>query len=325
MPFASLSFYQPPWFLRGAHLQTVYPTLLRPRPQVPYQRERLELDDGDFMDIDWWFADRPRVAILVHGLESSSRARYMLGMARALHQAGWDVAALNLRGCGGEPNRLARAYHSGSSDDLEVAVHHVVDAYDYDAVVLVGFSLGGNVILKYLGERGARLPPRVRGAAAVSTPCDLKGSAYRLAEPGNRLYMDRFLRKLRRKFRSKAHALPPGFDWEALKHARNFMEYDDWFTAPLHGFRDAEDYWARSSSRGLIPGIRVPTLLINARNDPFLSPSCHPVAEARTSPFLRFELPRQGGHVGFTRFRDDKLYWHESRILAFLEEHRLDR
>jgi predicted alpha/beta-fold hydrolase len=320
MPVPSVSFYQPPWFLPGAHLQTVYPTLFRSRSPVPYQRDRLELDDGDFMDIDWWFADRPRVGILLHGLESHSRSSYMLGMARALHRAGWDVVAANFRGCSGVPNRLPRAYHSGSSDDLAALVHHVVDTYDYDDVVLIGFSLGGNVVLKYLGEHGRRLPPRVRGGAMVSVPCDLRASAYHLARPQNRLYMQRFLLRLRRRYLGKAELMPAGFDWEALKRARNFIEFDEWFTAPMHGFRSAEDYWQKSSSKAYIVGLRVPALLINARNDPFLPASCHPVGEARASTFLRLELPREGGHLGFTSLRDDGQYWHETRILNFLEE-----
>jgi len=319
MPLQRHSNYRPPPLLTNGHLQTVLPWLLRRVPGVRYQRERIPTPDGDFLDLDWAPAGASRLVVVCHGLEGSSRAAYVRGMLRAFRRRGWDGLALNFRGCSGEPNRRLRSYHSGATEDLATALDHVVRTRRYRRLALVGFSLGGNLVLKYLGERGGDLPQGLGPSAAVSVPCDLAGSSARMAAPGNRLYMFRFLRTLCRKARDKARRFPgalPAGDFVGL---RTFREFDDRYTAPAHGFRDAAHYWAACSSRRFLAGIRVPTLLVNAANDPFLSPGCFPTAEAAASPHVLLEIPASGGHVGFPTATLAGDYWHERRVAAHVE------
>ncbi len=319
MPVVS-STYRAPFGLSNGHAQTIIAAVARSVPLVTETRERIETDDGDFLDLDCAFNNRKRVAILSHGLEGSSRQPYVQGMARALHRRGWDVVAWNFRGCSGEPNRMLRFYHSGATGDLHAVVEHVACRRRYDRIALIGFSLGGNLTLKYLGERGEKLSPSIGGAVAFSVPCDLAGSASRLASRGNRIYMRRFLRALAAKVRAKHPVYPESLDVRGLEEIETFEQFDDRFTAPLHGFADAADYWSKCSSLGFLSGIRARALLVNARNDPFLSASCFPFDLARESRWLRFEAPPSGGHVGFVTFDRSGEYWSETRAAEFLEE-----
>ena len=274
------STFRPPAWLRNGHLQTVWP-VLRPRHwKLVHEPERLELPDGDFVDLAWLRRERggppaDRLAVLTHGLESDFHAGYIRGMTAALQAAGWDALAWNFRSCGGEPNRLPRSYHSGETGDLGAVVRHAAERGGYDHVALVGFSLGGNMTLKYLGE--APPHPAVRAAAAISVPVDLASSAGALdRRRANRIYRRRFIGSLVGKVEAKAKRFPDGFDLRGIRRIRTFQEFDDRYTSRLHGFRDAADYWARSSARPYLAAIRVPTLLLNARDDSFLSPACFP-------------------------------------------------
>lgn len=309
------STYRAPAFLRGGHLQTIHPALCRRVPVVTTCRERLELPDGDFLDLDWAGQGSDRLVILSHGLEASSKAPYIQGMAGALHRRGWDVLAWNCRGCSGEPNRLPRAYHSGASEDLHEVVRHALAVHPARRIDLVGFSLGGNMTLKYLGERSPS--PRIHRAVAFSVPCDLACSSARLGEALNWPYMERFLRSLRAKIREKHGRFPGLIDIAGIGQVRNFQQFDDRYTAPLHGFRDASDYWARSSSRQFLPHIPIPSLLVNAANDPFLGPGCFPRDEAVASELFHLEIPEDGGHCGFSS--GDRESWTEQRAAEFLE------
>ena len=287
----------------------------------PYARERLELDDGDFLDLDWLRASPGALAasavIVSHGLEGDAYRPYVRGMARAFAQRGIDVVAWNYRGCSGEPNRLVQAYHSGATEDLDAVVRHVV-RQGYERVDLVGFSLGGNLSLKYAADHAERLDERVGRVAVFSVPVDLAASSKHLARPAAAPYMRYFLQKLVRKVEAKASAFPDQIDLSGLREMRTFGEFDDRYTAPWHGFRDAEHYWAEASALPVLRAIRRPTLLVNAADDPFLPPSCYPVYETGMNPNVRLEIPKGGGHVGFVEFRKDGLYWSERRALAFL-------
>jgi hypothetical protein len=249
----------------------------------------------------------------------------MLGMVKALNRSGWDALAVNFRGCGGEPNRLARFYHSGDTDDLRFVIEHVQQGGLRNEVALVGFSLGGNVVLKYLGESGDKTHPIVSKAVAVSTPCDLASSSSRLASKANRIYMKRFMKMLAEKVREKARLLPGEIDDRDLEKIKNFREFDDRYTAPLHGFENALDYWTKSSSRQFIPNIKIPTLLINAKDDPFLTPECFPIHEAEQSRHFFLETPERGGHVGFINLGKQGRYWHEIRTVRFLNDIEIDK
>jgi predicted alpha/beta-fold hydrolase len=314
MPLQRHSSYRPPPLLTNGHLQTVLPWLLRRVPGLRYVRERIPTPDGDFLDLDWAPAGASRLVVVCHGLEGSSRAAYVRGMLRAFQRRGWDGLALNFRGCSGEPNRRLRSYHSGATEDLATVLDHVGCTRRYRRLALVGFSLGGNLVLKYLGERGSDLPEGLGSCAAVSVPCDLAGSSARMAAPANRLYMARFLRTLCRKAAGKARRFQGALRPEDFRGLRTFREFDDRYTAPAHGFRDAVHYWAACSSRRFLAGIRVPTLLVNAANDPFLSPGCFPTAEAAASPYVLLEIPAAGGHVGFPTATLAGDYWHERRV-----------
>ncbi len=312
MPVIDSSYRAPSW-LQSGHLQTVLP-VLRPRWQrLRPQPERLELPDGDFVDLDWHRAGHGRLVILSHGLEGSARAVYMGDTARVLLAAGWDVLAWSYRGCSGEPNRLARSYHSGESGDLRRVVEHAAAAYP--VIALVGFSLGGNITLKCLGEAPA--PPPVIAAVAVSSPVDLASSARALDErPDNRLYLRRFLATLVAKTEAKARRFPGRIDAAGLRRLTTIREFDERVTAPLHGFRDAEDYWARASARPHLPAITVPVLQLSARNDPLLAPPSFPAELAQASARYHLELPAHGGHVAFLNARLRP--WYPQRLAAWL-------
>ena len=316
MPLVEKSTYFAPRLLREGHAATVYPSLSRRVEGVDYTRRRVELTDGDFLDVDQSKVGSRRAVVISHGLEGHSRRAYVLGMVRAFNRAGWDAAAWNFRGCSGEPNRQLAFTHSGASGDLG-AVVEAVAGEGYDEVVLVGFSLGGNLTLKYLGELGNRVPAAVRAGVAFSVPCDLKGSAESMALPGNRIYMSRFLSDLRVRMEAKSQQFPGRLSMDGYREIRTFRDFDDRYTAPLHGYRDAEDYWARSSSLGYLGGLKVPALLINAADDPFLSAGCYPRDVALGSPWFHLEVPDHGGHVGFATFGGDGNYWSETRAVDF--------
>lgn len=320
MPLLTESSYCPPRFLLGGHAQTLFPALFRRVERVTEEDERLELEDGDFLDLFWKRQGAERVAILCHGLEGNAQAAYMQGMAAALWRRGWDVMAWNFRGCGAERNRLPRFYHSGATADLRLVVEHVLRSHPAEKVDFVGFSLGGNLLLKYLGEEPRSLPDRIGKAVAFSVPCELACSSEALSRRSNSIYMWNFLRALRAKVRQKHPVFPDEIRVEGLHAIRTFREFDDRYTAPLHGFQDADDYWSRSSSRQFLPNILVPTLLVNALNDPFLGPRCYPRAEASRSLTFHFESPAEGGHVGFATRGSSGEYWSESRAVEFLLE-----
>ena len=313
------SHFAPAPFLRNGHMQTILPVLLARRLTLRFERERLELEDGDFLDLDWSRTGRNRLAVLTHGLEGGSTQTYIRGMAAALVAAGWDVLAWNFRGCSDEPNRLLRAYHSGDTADLAAIIAHAATAYA--RIALIGFSLGGNVTLKYVGE--ARPHPAIVAAAAISVPLDLASSARKLDERwSNRIYLRRFLIPLIAKIEAKALNFPGKLNTDNIRAIRGFQEFDGRYTAPLHGFRDAADYWKRASARQFLPRIAIPTLILNARNDPFLTADSLPYPEAEANPSVFLEVPDSGGHVGFLDFAHGVQPWSERRVAEFISVER---
>jgi len=285
---------------------------------VRYTRERITTPDDDFLDLDWLRNGNGRLAILFHGLEGCSRSHYILGLVHALSAANWDCLAVNFRSCSGELNRQPRFYHSGETKDIHTVVEQAANRPGVQGIALAGISLGGNAAMKYLGEQGNSLHPSVRAAVAISIPCDLASSSRKLAAVSNRLYMKYFLTTLTKKARAKAEQFPGMFETDGLESMSSFGEFDEQITAPLHGFSSAEDYWVKSSSRPFIPKITIPTLVLNARNDPFLTERCFPEEEARTSNLFHLEAPPSGGHAGFTRANGDGANWTERRAAEFL-------
>lgn len=318
MPIVSNSEYRAPLFFRNPHSQTVFPSVFRKVEEIKYVRERINTPDGDFLDLDWSKSGSNKLAIVLHGLEGDSGRSYIKGMAKAVNRRGWDAMALNFRGCSGEPNKQSRMYHSGETQDLELVIGHVLSKQDYDQLALIGFSLGGNVILKYLGESNGSIDPVIKAAVTLSVPVDLKACSVRLEELGNWAYCQRFLRMLRKKINKKSELYPHTVDTSFLDSVKTLKEFDDKFTAPLHGFRNADDYYTRSSSKQFLSGITVPCLLINSADDPFLGPSCYPLEDAKSSSSFYLEIPCHGGHVGFVSFNDFGEYWSETRAGQFI-------
>jgi len=316
MPLIKSSTYAAPWWLTNGHLQTIFP-LLRKVQGIRYRRERFITADEDFLDLDWAENGSRRIAILSHGLEGNTQRNYVLGMIRALHRRGWDALAWNYRSCSGEPNRKPRWYHSGETADLHSVIQHLASRKQYSEIALIGFSLGGNVTLKYLGEQGTSVHPLITKAIVFSVPCDLKSSAIKLARPSNKLYMMRFMKTLHQKVKEKKRMYPGLIDDRNLSKIRTFVQFDDHYTAPIHGFKNADDYFAQCSSRQFLASIRIPTLLVNAANDPFLDEPSFPYDEATASSHFFFESPQSGGHMGFVAFEKGE-YWSETRAMEFL-------
>lgn len=307
--------YLPPFFLFGPHLETIYPALLRRVQLIPYTRERIDTPDDDFLDLDWLQKGSRKLVIISHGLEGNSHRPYIKGMAKALFENGYDVLAWNFRGCSEEMNRQLRFYHSGATDDLDTVVRHALTNKGYKEIYFVGFSLGGNMMLKYLGERA--VPDAIKKALVFSVPLDLKTSCEKISQPRNRIYSNRFLRSLKSKIVAKAR-FRKELDISRLSHIHTLAAFDDQYTAPLHGFADAADYYDRCSSRRFLANIQTKTLIINTLNDPFLSSECFPAVPLENHPCVSLQILQRGGHVGFTQFNKNGLYWSEERALEFL-------
>ncbi|MBV1888409.1 MAG: alpha/beta fold hydrolase, partial [Urechidicola sp.] len=310
------STYQPSYPFTKTHFNTVFRTFFS-RIKINYIRERLELSDGDFMDLDIASVQSDTVIIALHGLEGSSESTYMLSLSKMLNINSVDVIAVNLRGCSGEHNRVYSSYHSGKTEDLEAIIKHVNKNYNYKNIILVGYSLGGNITLKYLGEQENQIGSKIKCAVAVSVPCDLTGSSNALMRKSNIAYMQRFLKTLKSKAVYKNQQFPASkLDLTKILAAKNFKDFDDLFTAPANGFKNAEDYWTKNSSKPFLKAIKIPTLMVSALDDTFLSSACFPNDIAKEHEYLFLETPKFGGHVGFnSTFYGKKGHWLEKRII----------
>ncbi|HUK56844.1 MAG TPA: hydrolase [Nitrospiria bacterium] len=321
----AVSEFRPAWWLRGPHRQTVWRRLFDRRPEPPLLRERVDTPDGDFIDLDWFASVRRHgyrpLLVVLHGLEGSSRSPYVLGLLCEAERRGWDGVAINFRSCSGEINRRPRFYHSGETGDLDHIVSSVVSDNPGRPIGLVGYSLGGNVLLKWLGEHGEKIPESIRAAVAVSVPFDLAAAAHRIDHGIHRIYGQVFLRTLKQKVLLKVKMFPDLLDPKEVARIRSFAQFDDRVTAPIHGFKDARDYWTRSSAGPWLEEIRKPTFLLNAYDDPFLPASCLPHDAVARSPWLTAEFTPRGGHVGFVEGRSPGAvtYWVDRRVLAYLD------
>ncbi len=306
----------------NGHVQTIFPSLFRRIDAVSYNRERILTPDDDFLDLDWSRTGHRRLAIISHGLEGDSERAYVKGMVRALNRSGWDGLAWNFRGCSGQANRRLRSYHSGSYDDLTTVIEHAAATGNYLEIALMGFSIGGNITLLYLGKNRSRVNPLVSCAAVLSVPCDLAASARALAQPANRVYMQRFIKLLHQKIKAKIEIMPERINDEGYARIKNFKDFDNRYTAPINGFQDADVYWHQCSSKPWITAIALPTLIISAANDPFLTAACYPAREAAANQKVTLERPASGGHVGFIQFNNNGFYWSEKRIAEFFDHHK---
>jgi predicted alpha/beta-fold hydrolase len=317
MPILKSNYSGPPFYLFNGHLETIIPSLFRKVTGVSYQREKIETPDEDFLNLDWSKVGSERLLILSHGLEGDSGRHYIMGLVKLFNENGIDALVWNNRTCGGELNLKPILYHHGASYDLDTVIEHVFSTNDYKSIFLSGISMGGAQTLKYLGEKGLDLDPRIKKAAVYSTPCNLPSSAATLKEKRNIFYKKRFLDKLKKKMEAKALQFPELIDLEMLEKVDDFDTFDTLFTAKIHGFRDAEDFYQSVSADNWMPTIAIPTLIINALNDPLLGSACYPVSLAESKPEILLEMPKFGGHTGFV-MRSQEFTWAEYRILDFL-------
>ncbi|TXI24997.1 MAG: alpha/beta fold hydrolase [Nitrosomonas sp.] len=318
--------YNPPRWLWGGNAQTIYPYLMSQPASIPYRRERWELDDGDFIDVDWLDGEGNKpLVVLFHGLEGGSRSHYALSMMRYLQSRQWNGVVIHFRGCSGYPNRLPRAYHAGDSAEIDWMLKRIASIQSSQlqksnrTIYAMGVSLGGNALLKWLGEQGKMASQYIAAVAAISVPMDLVAAGNVLDKGFNQLYTRHFLSSLKQKIVGKQKKFPGLFDIKAVTQCATLYEFDNLVTAPLHGFRDTDEYWTTSSSKPWLRVIEVPTLVLNAKNDPFLPAHALPEYSAVSSA-VTLEYPEQGGHVGFLHGSfPGKLMWLPERILRFFE------
>lgn len=311
----------PSFLFRNKHFNTLY-RYLKNKENVVFTRERMHTNDGDFIDLDISTVNSKKVILSIHGLEGSSKSSYIQSLTQEANKQNYDVIAMNLRGCSGEPNLLLPSYHSGKTSDLLEVIQHVENKKQYEELHLVGFSLGGNLTLKLLGENPKVLPSILKSAVAISVPCDLKGSADVLNIGFNKLYQYEILKSLKAKALEKLKQFPNSdIDKNKIINAKNFTTYDEYLTAKINGFDSANDYYTKSSSKQFIKGIRTPSLIINALDDSFLSDSCYPYKEVTENKNTQLLTPKYGGHVGFyTGFKTEKNLWLERKILSFFKQ-----
>ena len=301
-------------------------TMYRPffmKDACTYQRKRITTWDQDFIDLDFSIVGAKTIALLIHGLEGSSGSTYMTAAANHLNETSIDTVCFNLRSCSGEDNLQLSTYHSGKTEDVDFVVQYLLENYQYENIIIIGFSLGGNLTLKYLGEYQQTLSPKIKGAIAISVPVDITTAEKEMDKLKNKLYVEIFFKTLKNKILEKAFKFPEyNLDKDRLFKATKFKHLEILYTVPVFGFKSPEDYWKKASSKPYLVKIDRPTLLINAKDDTFLSPECYPIKEAMQSNYFFLETPEYGGHVGFiTSFKQQENKWLEQRITRFIEEH----
>jgi len=310
--------YKPPFYLKNGYVTTVYSGLFRSINLIQ-ERERITLSDGDFLDLDWSFSKEKsnKLIILLHGLEGHGQRPYVTGAAKLFNGNGIDAVCVNFRGCSGEDNRFYYSYHSGATGDLIEVIQHAISNKNYSEIYLKGISLGANIILKYLGESNS-VPKEVKAGIAVSVPCNLSGAAKELHTFKNKLYHDRFLKPLVKRLQQKQERFPDAIKIEEITSIKTLYDFDNIYTSKAHGFKDAEDYYKKCSSLQFLDNIEVPTLIINALNDSFLSPECYPVKNAKDNTNVFLEMPNYGGHSGFIDRKN--VYYNEKRAFEFIQQ-----
>jgi predicted alpha/beta-fold hydrolase len=317
MPIQTPNYSGPPFYLFNGHLETIIPSLFRKVEGVKYRREKIITPDDDFLNLDWSEIGSDRLLVISHGLEGDSMRHYIMGLVKLFNSKGIDTLVWNNRSCGGEMNLKPILYHHGSSYDLDTTINHVLQMNRYREIYLSGISMGGAQTLKYLGEKGLDLNPLIKRAAVYSTPCNLPSSAATLKEKSNLFYKKKFLGKLKKKMIEKENQFPGLVDLELLLKVDDFDTFDTYFTAKIHGFKDANDFYRSVSADNWMTQIAIPCLILNALNDPLLGPACYPVELAKLKSEIHLEMPKYGGHTGFVR-KGEEFTYAEYRVLDFL-------
>lgn len=307
--------YNPDFPFRNAHINTLYPYLFRKKKNLPFVRERINTPDQDFFDVDWWLNEnKKRLVILLHGLEGSTNSQYINGMAQLMYQNQYNIAAINFRSCSGEMNLQMDMYHSGFTKDLHYFLS--TKTTQFEAIYICGFSLGGNVTMKYISDQIETISPKIKAAAGISVPCDLKGGSIKLKKWYNHLYEQRFLATLLKKVALKHKMMPDKIDISNIHKIKTLWDFDEIYTAGFHGFLDAEDYYQQCSSVTHLQNINIPTIMINALDDSFLSECSYPYEIAESHRYFHLSTPKHGGHVGFSSVKNP-YYWSERMVLDF--------
>ncbi|MCG8309838.1 MAG: alpha/beta fold hydrolase [Cytophagales bacterium] len=316
MALITNSSYKPPFWLINGHFDTIYPALFRKIPDdASKENISIKTPDCDSFGINYYNRNADKTVIISHGLEGNNTRPYVLGMAKTFCDHGWNVIAWNYRGCDGKTNNSIRSYHSGFTEDL-IETIKFADRKNIKTISFIGFSLGGNLTLKYLGN-GKRINSKVKNAVVFSVPLDLYRGCLKISKPGNLIYAQRFLNSLKKKVKEKSKRFPE-IDTTHLSKIRDLKTFDDYYTAPMHGFKDAMDYYNSCSALYVLDQIKTPTLIVNALNDPFLPIDCYPSERLRDHPWVHLETPERGGHVGFCSNNGLSYYWSEQRALEFI-------
>ncbi len=314
MPVVNCDTYKPPLLFRNGHYGTIYPALFRKVTRPAFKRERIDTEDQDFLDIDILRNGNKKVAFLFHGLEGNTDSQYIKAAANKLHASGYDVVATNFRGCSGVPNNKIVTYHSGFTQDARFIINKYASAY-HESVV-IGYSLGGNITLKYLGEDPDHVHPSISQAIAISVPVHLSDGSQQLMKKENFFYTQNFLKTLKEKIREKDRQFPGQLDLSLLSKVKNVWDFDEYYSGPINGFEGAEDYYSKANSLQFLLDIQIPAHIVSAKDDPFLPKSCFPFAQAEKSDKIFLHAPKYGGHVGF--YERGKDYWIESKIAEIL-------
>ena len=317
MPLIKNSTYNYSGRWKNKHIQTLIPHIFR-KVEYSYVRERISTPDNDFIDLDWGKVDSDRLCILLHGLEGSSDSTYVKGLARAINKRGLDIVVLNYRGQSGELNKLVSCYHSGKTDDIDVVLRHIITSSKYKSIQLVGLSIGGNLTLKYLGEKGSKISPLIKKAVVLGCPIDLESTSNHFDKKESRFYLKYFMNSWKKKLLQKAITFPDKIDKKKVKAIRNFWDLDNYYTGPFHGFKDAKEYYNEVSAINYLEKIAIPTLMITAENDPFLPKENYPIDIASKHDLLYLEITKDGGHLGFMEPKKEE-YWSETRIADFVK------
>ena len=317
MPVIKKSSYRRSPVLFNGHLETIYPALFRKINDVKYERERLNLSDGDFVDLDWLDLKSQSLVLLSHGLEGNSSRQYVAGMARFFADKKWDVLAWHCRSCSGEMNKKLRMYHHGEIGDITEVITHALRTKSYEKIVLIGFSMGGNISMKYLGINGKHIPDTIKACVAFSSPTDLEAGAVILDSPSNFIYKRRFLKHLKAKLKIKNEQFPGAIAFDQFDTINVWRDFDELFSAPMNKYENAAAFYADASAKNFMGGITVPALLVQAANDPILPEACYPYKLCEQLEKVYLEVPLFGGHVGFWR-PNERYAWSEQRAFEFI-------
>lgn len=321
MPIIKNTFQPKNSLLKNSHVNTIYASLLRSVTSIAYARERIETHDGDFIDLDWQRVKSKKLILILAGLEGKSSSLYARAAVHLFNKKQWDAVCMNYRGCSGMPNRLLKGYHMGASDDVKLTIDHILKKYDYDEIYIVGYSLGGNLALKYLGEEAASLPTQIKGSISFSVPMDIKKSNERLNKWYNWHYKKWFMLSLNYKANQKKRQFPEALrNYKSFFMSGDFVYFDTHFTSPANGFKNVNEYWELSSCKPYLKHIKVPCLIVASMDDSFISENCIPTSEVLENANLFLEITDKGGHCGFIRKFSEKHGWMEERAYQFTSE-----